>query len=500
MRDSLFHIDRGSGLTLQMLLREKLVSAILAGHLPPGSRLPSCRLMAKRVKVSLNTVLLAYQALTEDGYIVVRDRSGHYVAPDITHRAPPIPAAEPAGAPEADPSPIDWAAMLTLHPAEQSNITKPKNWHDYPYPFIYGQVDADLFPLSIWRDCTRQAMNRKWLYAWTEDRYTEDDPMLVEQIRQRVLTRRGIMAEPDEVLITLGSQNSLYLLSSLLVRPGTVVAMEDPGYADVRNMFSLLSATVRTVALDAEGLRIDQLGTAQLAFVTPSHQFPTNVTMSLDRRQALLDWASSSDALIIEDDYEFETNYYGNPIPALKSLDTADRVLYTSSLSKSLMPGLRIGFMVGPRELIKQARALRRLILRHPPSNNQRVAALFLSLGHHDALIAKLHHAYKERWQTLAEALDAYLPGWAQAPTFGGTSFWVKAPASIDARLLAARAIERGVVIETGDIYFADPEEGRNYFRLSFSSVPEDRIWSGIANLAAAVAQLQHETGSGPAP
>lgn len=494
MRDSLFHIDRSSGLTLQMLLREKLVSAILAGHLPPSSRLPSSRLMAKRLKVSLNTVLLAYQALTEDGYIVARDRSGHYVAPDIMHRLPPESGPKPAQAAQPGKSPVDWEAKLALHPAEQSNIVKPKNWYDYPYPFIYGQVDANLFPVSVWRDCTRQAMNRKWLYAWTEDRYTEDDPMLVEQIRQRVLTRRGILAKPDEVLVTLGSQNSLYLLASLLVRPGTVVAMEDPGYADIRNMFSLLSADVRTVALDTEGLLVDQLGAAQLAFVTPSHQFPTNVTMSLDRRRALLDWASSSDALVIEDDYEFETNYYGSPIPALKSLDTADRVLYTSSLSKSLMPGLRIGFMVGPRELIKQARALRRLILRHPPSNNQRVAALFLSLGHHDALIAKLHHAYTQRWQTLAAALDAYLPGWAQAPTFGGTSFWVKAPPSIDARLLAARAIERGVVIETGDVYFANPEEGRNYFRLSFSSIPEDRIWSGIASLAAAVAQLQHET------
>lgn len=494
MRDSLFHIDRSSGLTLQMLLREKLVSAILAGHLPPSSRLPSSRLMAKRLKVSLNTVLLAYQALTEDGYIVARDRSGHYVAPDIMHRLPPEAGTKPAQAVQPGNSPVDWAAKLALHPAEQSNIVKPKNWYDYPYPFIYGQVDANLFPVSVWRDCTRQAMNRKWLYAWTEDRYTEDDPMLVEQIRQRVLTRRGILAKPDEVLVTLGSQNSLYLLASLLVRPGTVVAMEDPGYADIRNMFSLLSADVRTVALDTEGMLVDQLGAAQLAFVTPSHQFPTNVTMSLDRRRALLDWASSSDALVIEDDYEFETNYYGSPIPALKSLDTADRVLYTSSLSKSLMPGLRIGFMVGPRELIKQARALRRLILRHPPSNNQRVAALFLSLGHHDALIAKLHHAYTQRWQTLAAALDAYLPGWAQAPTFGGTSFWVKAPPSIDARLLAARAIERGVVIETGDVYFANPEEGRNYFRLSFSSIPEDRIWSGIASLAAAVAQLQHET------
>ena len=193
--------------------------------------------------------------------------------------------------------------------------------------------------------------------------------MLVEQIRQRVLTRRGILAKPDEVLVTLGSQNSLYLLASLLVRPGTVVAMEDPGYADIRNMFSLLSAEVRTVPLDTEGLLVDQLGPAQLAFVTPSHQFPTNVTMSLDRRRALLDWASSSDALVIEDDYEFEMSFLKAVAPALKSLDRGGRVIYAGSFSKSVFPGLRLGYLVGPPGFIAEGAASLSLRLSKPSAS-----------------------------------------------------------------------------------------------------------------------------------
>jgi GntR family transcriptional regulator / MocR family aminotransferase len=157
------------------------------------------------------------------------------------------------------------------------------------------------------------------------------------------------------------------------VKPDSVVAVEDPGYPDMRNIFALQTRNVRAVPLDAEGIRVDGLEGAELAFVTPSHQAPTNVTMSLERRKQLLEWASRSDALIVEDDYESETRYSGVPTPALKSLDGGERVVYIGSLSKSLMPGLRMGFLVAAPELVRELRALRRLVLRHPPGNNQRI-------------------------------------------------------------------------------------------------------------------------------
>lgn len=493
MRYSLFHIEREQAVTLQAQIRELLVSAVLSGQLPADASVPSTRSMARSLGVSRNTVMAAYQALATDGYLIARERSGFYVAPGMREGIVTTPASAAggkrgvrAGPPSATTGAraVDWASWLATKTEGQANIEKPANWHDYPYPFIYGQADAALFPITAWRDCVRQAMNRKWMDAWTDDRFAADDPMLIEQIRQRVLTRRGILASPEEVLVTLGAQNALYMIAQLLVRDSTAVALEDPGYPDMRNIFKRFSARLHNVPVDGEGIRVDGLGDSRLAYVTPSHQFPTNATMSMARRSDLLAWASRNDALVIEDDYEHETNYRGEALPALKSMDRGGRVIYVGSLSKSLMPGLRMGFLVAPAELVAELRALRRLMYRHPPGNNQRVVAIFLAQGLHDTLIGRLHRSYLPRWQAMKSALDAHFPGWARTPVFGGTSFWVQGPDGLDANLLASRALEVGVVIEPGDACFATPKAHRNYFRLGFSSIPLERIEPGIARLA----------------
>ncbi|MBC6441102.1 MAG: PLP-dependent aminotransferase family protein [Rhodospirillales bacterium] len=489
MRDSMIHIERLETSTLQNQIRERLVEAMLTGQLPAGAPIPSTRAMAQRLNVSRNTVMLAYQALAADGYLEARERSGFYVTDQIRDGMVEPPDCGTVSARETGP-PVDWASRLRRRPSAQTNIAKPRNWHDCPYPFIYGQADDALFPIADWRDCMRQAMSRKWLDAWTDDRFTEDDPMLVEQLRQRVLTRRGIIASDDEILVTMGAQNALYMISSLLVKLDTPVAIEDPGYPDVRNIFGLMSADVRPVPVDRGGIRTDRLDDAAMVYVTPSHQSPTSVTMSLERRYALLEWAGQHDSLVIEDDYEFETNYSGAPTPALKSLGGSERVLYVGSLSKSLMPGLRMGFLVGPRKLIDEVRALRRLMLRHPPGNNQRVVALFLALGHHDALVARLHRTYSSRWKALGAALERHFPGWSRAPAFGGTSYWLEGPKTLDTCRLAGLALEDGIVIEPGDIYFADPRDGRHHMRLGFSSIPEERIEPGIERLATIAEEL----------
>ena len=494
MRYSLFHLDRREAGTLQAQIKEMLVSAMLSGQLAADTSIPSTRAMARRLNVSRNTVMLAYQALAADGYLVARERSGFYVAPGVREGiAAGATGSEAPSAREPAGRPPDWQAKLAMAPAAQVNIAKPANWHDYPYPFIYGQADAAQFPITAWRDCVRQAMSRKWLDAWTDDRFAADDPTLVEQIRQRVLTRRGIFAPPEEIIITLGAQNALFLIAQLLVRADTAVAVEDPGYPDMRNIFSLFSKDVRPVDIDNEGIIVDRLDEEQMVYVTPSHQFPTNVTMSMARRRTLLDWAEANDAFVVEDDYEYETNYRGEAAPALKSLDGGGRVLYVGSLSKSLMPGLRMGFVVAPAEFVAELRALRRLMLRHPPGNNQRVVAIFLAQGLHDALIGRLHRSYLPRWRAMGAALEKYFPGWARTPVFGGTSFWVEGPQGFDANELAARALEVGVVIEPGDVCFADAQRHRNYFRLGFSSIPLERIEPGIERLAEVAASLRHD-------
>lgn len=488
MREQLFHLSPESGTSLQSQLREMMVRAILGGHILPGSAVPSCRQLAKQLGVARNTVVLAYQHLVDEGYLVARERSGYYVNQDILAGRVSADAAEPRSGDMFAP---EWSERLRTTPSHWRQIVKPKDWLEYPYPFIYGQCDLALFPVADWRECSRRALSVGAIRGWARDSVDSDDPELLEQIHTRLLPRRGVWASPDEILITVGAQHALYLLASLLFSDDTAVGIEDPGYVDARTIFRMTAARVIGLPVDESGLAADEkLDVCDYVYVTPSHQSPTTVTMPLERRHQLLARSVDSDFVIIEDDYESEFNFMGQPTPALKSLDHSNRVVYVGSLSKTLAPGLRLGYMVGPKELIDEARALRRLMLRHPPANNERAVALFLSLGHHDSLVRRLSHAYKERWQVMGEALARHLPESARMPAFGGTSYWVKGPADLDARVLSERAADRGILIEPGDVFFFSDDPPRNFFRLGFSSIPVDRIEPGIEILAGIVHDL----------
>src|SRR4029077_9255387 len=386
MRDQLFHLDARAGATLQTQLRQMLVAAIREGQLPPGSALPSCRKLADTLTVARNTVALAYQDLVEEGFLISRQRSGYFVSQEIDPaKLTPAPASQAATSPLPN-----WLSRLRRRPSTQRNSVKPRNWQDYKYPFIYGQFDPALFPIAAWRECSRQALSLAAVREWASDRFTDDDPQFIEQIRTLLLPRRGVFVAPEEILLTVGAQHAIYLLASLLVEERTVVGMEDPGYADARNIFALRTSRLVGLAVDQQGLMDSEaLAKCNYVHVTPSHQFPTTVTMSLARRRALIERAAREDIVFIEDDYEAEINHQGGPTPALKSLDRGGRVLFVGSLSKTIAPGLRMGYLVGPRELIAEARALRRLTLRHPPANNQRTAALFLARGHYDSLLRR---------------------------------------------------------------------------------------------------------------
>jgi GntR family transcriptional regulator/MocR family aminotransferase len=488
MREQLFRLSSKGGASLQSQLREMMVRAILGGHIVPGSAVPSCRQLAKQLSVARNTVVLAYQHLVDDGYLVARERSGYYVNQDILAGRVSTEPGEPHSGDIFGP---DWGERFRTTPSQWRQIVKPKDWLNYPYPFIYGQCDLALFPVADWRECSRRALSVGAIRGWARDSIDSDDPLLLEQIHTHLLPRRGVWASPEEILVTVGAQHALYLLANLFCGEGTVVGVEDPGYVDVRSIFRLTSANLVALTVDESGLVPDEnLNQCDYVYVTPSHQSPTTVTMPLERRHELLTRSVDSDFVIIEDDYESEFNYVGQPTPALKSLDNSDRVVYVGSLSKTLAPGLRLGYMVGPKELIAEARALRRLMLRHPPANNERAVALFLSLGHHDSLVRRLGHAYKERWQVMGQALARYLPESTRMPAFGGTSCWVKGPEGLDARMLAVRAAEQGILIEPGDVFFSSEGPPRNYFRLGFSSIPVDRIETGIQTLAEVVHDL----------
>ena len=491
MWNHLIHLSFRSKVGLQAQIREMLVAAILDGHIPVGVALPSTRVLAAQLGVARNTVALAYELLVNEGYLLTKSRSGHFVNPEIVAghaRLPPPLVGEPRAA-------ADWRKRFRGAVSAQRNIVKPRDWQRYPYPFIYGQFDPAQLPIPGWRECSLQAMSAPEARGWAGDLIDGDDALLIEQIQTRLLTRRGVFATPDEILVTVGAQHALFLLATLLVDARTTVGIENPGYPDARNIFAARTRHVVPLPLDEAGLALTSaLDACDYVYLTPSHQCPTNVTMPLARREALLAWARANDRILIEDDYEIELGLEGRAHPALQSLDRSGHVVYVSSLSKTLAPGIRIGFIVGNRALVRELRALRRLMLRHPAANNERSVGLFLAMGHHDALLRRLRRAYAERSQLVAAALRTHLPDVRFTTVSGASSFWLRFPEHVDTRILVERAAERGVLIEPGDVFFvATKRHGipANHARLGFASIDAARIDPGIATLAAAYTDLK---------
>ena len=474
----LFDRTAATGWQLQARLREMVAAGISEGWLVPGTPLPSSRALAENLGVARNTVLLAYQQLVDEDLLESRERSGYFV-----RDRPSI--GRPAAAATPSPPASGWNGRFALRPSLQRNIVKPNDWQRFPYPFLYGQFDPTLFPTNDWRECVRQALSVLEIRGWAPDLVDGDDAQLVEQVRTRLLPRRGIWAGAEEIVVTLGAQQALYMLAELLVRPGMVVGLEDPGYPDARNILALRDADLRPVPVDGRGIVPEAIPPdCELLFVTPARQCPTGAVLPLERRQQLIALAQARDLLLIEDDYESNFGLSSAALPTLRSLDASGHVLYVGSLSKTLAPGLRFGYIVAAPEVVREARALRRLILRHAPTNNQRALALFLALGHFDRLLRKVTTVLAERSAALAAALERHLPGFAFARNLGASSFWVEGTAGFNAGGLARRAAAAGVLIEVGDTFFLSEHPPARFFRLGFSSIPIERIEPGIGLLA----------------
>jgi GntR family transcriptional regulator / MocR family aminotransferase len=481
MAEPLIYLDPGSPLSLQNQIREKLVELIVSGAVPPGTRLPSTRGLAEQLGVSRNTVVLAYQQLLDEGFLLARERSGIYPNPVMQPQR--MAGTEPA---QGERGAIDWTRRIQVAPGTRGPLALPDPARLAGDSFLDGSVDPSLYPMSEWREVSRLALASREIREWSARSRDLDDPMLIEQIRSRILPRRGIIAAPEQILITVGAQQALWLLVQLLVRPGVRVGVEEPGYPDFRALLALRGAAIAHLPVDAEGLVVDEaVDSCEVLYLTPSHQVPTAVTMPNERRQRLLDKAAAHGIVLIEDDADSERNYLGQPHPALRAMDRHSCVLYVSSLSKVLAPWLRLGFLVAPRELIEEARELRRLTVRHPPPHDQRAAALFMALGHYDAMLAQLGQVFRERWIALRDALNYHLQrSVVTAPATGGTSCWVQGPPELDAVQLMADAARGGVHIEPVDRYYAAEVHPRNCFRMSVRGIRVERIRPAVVKLA----------------
>jgi GntR family transcriptional regulator/MocR family aminotransferase len=476
-----FFLDTSAEGTLQARIQQMVAQGILSGRFRPGERLPSSRKMATHLGVSRITVTLAYTELVADDYLMSRGRSGYFVSENA-----PEPPAFPAQ--RFQTGTVDWNRTIGQRFTPGLSLNKPADWASYRYPFIYGQTDKTLFDSANWRLCALRALGMRDFNALTSDYFDGDDPELVDFIARQTLPRRGILANKDEILITMGAQNALWLSAQVLLNSRRRAAIEDPCYPALRTILTQSRCQLSAVPVDRDGLLPSALpGDTDVVYTTPSHQCPTTATMPLARRQELLDKAEAEDFVIVEDDYEFEMSFLKSPSPSLKSLDKNGRVIYVGSFSKSLFPGLRLGYMVGPAPFIREARALRATVLRHPPGHIQRTVSYYLSLGHYDALVRRMSKTYHERRKVMDAALNEHGLMIAGQGTYGGSSVWLRMPEGIDTTELALRLQADSVLVEAGAPFFASDQPPTNYLRLAYSSIPSARIPDGIRLIAAAI-------------
>jgi GntR family transcriptional regulator/MocR family aminotransferase len=486
----LFHIDADSDLGLRDQLRQKLVNAILGGTFSPNERLPSSRQLAGQLRIARNTVTAAYQQLIDEGYLVARERSGLYVNPEFIRDRFSTKSSERRAAVGASHA---WRERLPTPTEGLKGFQYPPDWQSYPYPFIDGRFDRSLFPVAEWREANRLSLAVREVQQWSTDAGDADDPLLIEQIRTKVLPQRGITAAPEEILVTMGAQQALHLLSEVLIAPGSTCGVEEPGSPEMRYLALRRGAAVKALPTDEQGVIVDRgLDGCNTIHVTPSHQRPTGAVLSFERRRDLLARAAASDAIILEEDFEFDITDRQQALPALKSMDRSGRVVYVASLSKVLDASLRLGVVVGAPEVIAAARSLRRVTAGHAPLNNQRTAAIFLSLGHYNAMTVRLNRVFKERLFALREALNHYLQHFlAIPPLLSGTTYWVRGPEALDVSELTKHAAARGVIIEPVEQYFATGGSASNVFRMGITSLPVERIRAGVAALAETLRDMQ---------
>jgi GntR family transcriptional regulator/MocR family aminotransferase len=431
----------GEGRPLYRQLYDALRTAILDERLPPGQRLPSTRALADLLHVSRFTVATAYELLLAEEFIHGQVGSGTYVRGDLVRAEGALPAER---RPPGSPPRLSERGLLLA----STRVTTDGDLVG-PRAFSPGQPALDYFPSAVWARIAGRVLRRPppELLAYGDTRGYRP---LREAIASYLRAARGVSCDPEQVFVVSGSQQALDLSARILLDPGDAVWIEDPGYLGARAALRGAGADLVPVNVDDEGIDVAEgvrrRPNARLAYVTPSYQYPLGVTMSLARRLALLDWARSASAWVLEDDYDSEFRYAGHPLAALAGLDTAGHVIYMGTFSKVLFPALRLGYLVVPSWSVDAFAHARASTGRHAPTLDQAVLAEFIAEGHFAHHLRAMRVLYHERQKAFLATVSSGLAGLIDVrPSAAGMHLVGWLAASLDDVLISRRAAEAGI-------------------------------------------------------
>lgn len=483
-------IDRAAATPIAVQLAAAIRDSILSGALAPGQRLPSTRTLARDQNVSRTTAVAVYDQLTAEGLIVSRVGAGARVSDALNaHRPASVESVAAATKHSWQPTRL---ARLTQGASEQyfSRLFHPVQ----PRAFITGTPAFEAFPVALWARLTAR--------YWRESRglmlgYPEPSGLMAlrKAVSAHLRANRGVVCDPEEVFIVNGAQEAFNRIGNILLDPGDPVWFENPGAIGARNSLISCGARLMPVPIDREGIDVDaglrMAPDFRLAFVTPSHQHPTGVTMSLARRFELLRAAEHAGAWIVEDDYDGEFSYSGRPLPTLKSVDTTGRVIYVGTFSKSLFPALRLGFLVAPPTLVDTFNRIAGATLQGAPTNQQAVVASFIEEGHFATHIRRMRKLYSERQEVLLDAAHEHLSGALDVVrSESGFQTVGYLADGLGEACVADAAAERGVIVAPIRRFCLEPVALRG-LALGFSACQPREIKAGVTVLAEILDKLQ---------
>jgi GntR family transcriptional regulator/MocR family aminotransferase len=480
-------IDHESHIALYQQIENYLREMIRSGQLPPETRLPATRQLAHDLNVNRITVETAYADLEADGLIFSRVGSGTYVLPSAG--LPPLPERNPGA-----PWPL-WQQALeadrsAARPAETAALPE-ESQHPNPINFAGGVGDSHLFPVDDFARVIRAVTRRDGMAALDYGENSGYGPL--RATIAQVLTSQGVAVRPENVLVTAGSQQALALVAQILLRPGDTVLVESPTYGGALDLFRTLRMKIVGVPLDERGMQVEQLEPLlqqhhpRLIYTIPNFQNPTGTCLSSARRRQLIALADRYNVPILEDDFVGDLRYEGRAQPALKSLDPGGRVIYVSTFSKMLMPGLRVGFLVADGPVYTSLVDCKSLTDLTTSSLLQRAVEAYVTVGRYQAHLRRSCQIYPKRRDAMLQAVQRHLPGAHVEPPQGGLYLWLRLPGGLSSAGLLPLALAEGVVFAPGGSFFSDPAEGAPYLRLNFVTQRPEMIEEGILRLGRAL-------------